>query len=131
MYRGRAARKLTGRAIRLFPWDEFQRCPYEDLKEPGRVHVDPFGNIHVCQGISIGNFFQEPLKEICAHYEPEADPVIGVLLEGGPAGLIREYSLPRGQGYADACHACFEARLALRSRFPSILGPDQMYASQA
>jgi MoaA/NifB/PqqE/SkfB family radical SAM enzyme len=131
MYRGRAARKLAGRANRLFPWDEFQRCPYEDLKEPGRVHVDPLGNIHVCQGISIGNLFQQPLKEICARYDPEADPVIGVLLEGGPAALIREYSLPHVPEYADACHACFEARLALRSRFPTILTPDQMYASQS
>lgn len=131
MYRGRAARKLAGRAPRHVSWEQLVGCPYEDLRDPGRIHVDPFGNLHLCQGISIGNLFQKPLQEICTLYDPEADPVVRPLLEGGPTALIREYSLPHEDGYADACHACYEARLALRSRFPAILTPDQMYASQS
>jgi MoaA/NifB/PqqE/SkfB family radical SAM enzyme len=126
LYRGRAAEKLAARAAQ-HPWDRFTECPYEDLRDPGRLHVDPFGNLHICQGISVGNLFDKPLREICAAYDPEAHPVIGPLLAGGPAELVRRYELTHRKKYADACHACYEARRALRSRYPEILGPDQMY----
>ncbi len=126
MYRGRAAYKLAGKTT-LLPWDQFHTCPYEDLSEPGRVHVDPLGNLHVCQGISIGNLYQKRLKEICSAYDPQANPVTGPLLDEGPAGLVRRYKLPHADGYADACHLCYSARLVLRSRFPEVLTPDQMY----
>jgi hypothetical protein len=108
-------------------WDEFTSCPHEDLREPGRVHLDPLGNLHICQGVSIGNVFEARLAAICAGYDADAHPVCGPLLEGGPAGLVSEYNLPHEQAYADACHLCYEARLALRARFPDILKPDQMY----
>lgn len=126
MYRGRAARKLVSRA-NLHPWEQFTACPHEDLREPGRVHLDPLGNLHICQGISIGNIFQRSLREICDSYEPETHPVCGPLLAGGPAALVETYSLPHAPDYADACHLCYEARLALRERFPEILTPNQVY----
>jgi MoaA/NifB/PqqE/SkfB family radical SAM enzyme len=126
MYRGRAVDKLVPQAERR-PWEEFTECPYEDLREPGRLHVDPFGNLHVCQGISIGNLFQRPLRDICETYDPKSHPIIGPLLEGGPAGLVRRYKLPHQATYADACHLCYAARHALRARFPETLTPDQMY----
>jgi MoaA/NifB/PqqE/SkfB family radical SAM enzyme len=126
MYRGRAAEKLVERAVKR-PWDQFTECLNENLRDPGRVHVDPFGHLHICQGISIGNLFEKPLNEICETYEPDSHPIIGPLLEGGPAELVRRYGLPHDVTYADACHLCDTARRALRDRFPEILGPDQMY----
>lgn len=126
MYRGRAVRTLAPQA-RLHPWTGFTECPHEDLREPGRVHVDPFGYVHLCQGISLGNLFETPLAEICARYDADAHPVAGPLLSGGPAALVRRYGLAHADGYADACHLCDEARHALRPRFPEILAPDQMY----
>jgi len=126
MYRGRAAEKLAARAGRQ-PWEQFTECPHEDLREPGRVHVDAFGNLHICQGISAGNIFRVPLSEICQAYEAESHPITGPLLAGGPAELVRRYGLPHEASYADACHLCYEARRALRARFPDILTPDQMY----
>jgi MoaA/NifB/PqqE/SkfB family radical SAM enzyme len=126
LYRGRAAEKLAARAAQ-HPWDQFTECPYEDLRDPGRLHVDPLGNLHICQGISVGNLFDKPLREICAAYDPDSHPVIGPLLAGGPAELMRKYELPHQKKYADACHACYEARRALRKGFPETLGPDQMY----
>ncbi len=126
MYRGRAAVELTPRAAR-HAWDTFNACPHEDLREPGRIHVDPLGNLHICQGISIGNLFRAPLGEIGAAYDPDAHPITGALLNGGPAELARRYGLNRADAYADACHLCYEARVALRARFPEILAPDQMY----
>jgi len=128
MYRGRAADKLASRANR-FPWEQFTACPHEDLREPGRVHLDPFGNLHICQGISIGNLFQTPLKAICETYDPEKHPVTGPLLKGGPAELAKAYHLApaAGAAYADACHLCYEMRRLLRQRFPNVLTPDGMY----
>ena len=130
MYRGRAVEKLASRATQ-FPWEGFTTCPHEDLREPGRVHLDPLGNLHVCQGIVIGNLFQQLLRDICTSYVPEAHPVVGPLLAGGPAELARRYDLTPGEGatYADACHLCYATRLALRQRFPAELAPDQMYGA--
>src|SRR3972149_6206265 len=70
MFRGRAAHILASHAA-LHPWDQFTECPHEDLREPGRIHLDPLGNLHICQGIDIGNLFETPLKEICAAYHPD------------------------------------------------------------
>jgi MoaA/NifB/PqqE/SkfB family radical SAM enzyme len=126
MYRGRAAANLSSRAT-SHPWQRFDSCPHEDLREPGRIHLDPFGNLHICQGIAIGNLFQKPLKQICEEYDADAHPICGPLLEGGPAALVSEYSVPHSSHYADACHLCYEVRKTLRSRFPGELCPDQMY----
>jgi hypothetical protein len=126
MYRGRAAAKLIDQATR-HPWRQFTECPYEDLRDPGRLHVDPLGHLHICQGISIGNLFRTSLSEICETYDPDAHPIAGPLLEGGPVELVGRYGLPHQESYADACHLCDEARRALRERFPEILTPDQAY----
>jgi hypothetical protein len=126
MYRGRAVEKLAPRAASQ-PWEKFDSCPHEDLREPGRIHLDPLGNLHICQGVAIGNLFEKPLKQICEKYDADAHPICGPLLEGGPAALVTEYNLPHVTSYADACHLCYEARTTLRSRFPQQLGPDQMY----
>ena len=126
MYRGRAVEKLVGQASKQ-PWDGFNTCPYEDLVEPGRIHVDPLGFLHICQGITIGNLFEKPLDEICRDYDPKSHPIVGALLDGGPVELVERYSLDHHESYADACHMCYLSRVQLRERFPEILAPDQMY----
>ena len=126
MYRGRAVEKLVPKAAR-WPWEQFTECPFENLLEPGRVHVDPYGNLQICQGISLGNLFNTPLVEICETYDPKLHPITGPLLDGGPAELVRRYALPHEETYADACHLCSEACRTLRERFPEVLMPDQMY----
>ena len=126
MFRGRAAIKLVQGAT-LHAWNSFKECPYEDLRDPGRVHLDPLGNLHICQGISIGNIFQTPIKDICARYDPQTHPIVSALLAGGPAELVQRFQLPHDESYADACHLCYSARSNLRSRFPDELLPDQMY----
>ncbi|HEX6303988.1 MAG TPA: radical SAM protein [Anaerolineales bacterium] len=126
MYRGRAVEVLAPRAAKQ-PWHRFTTCPYEDLREPGRLHLDPIGHLHICQGISIGNVYAQPLAEICAAYDPDTHPVAGPLLRGGPLALIEAYNLPHEDQYAGACHLCYRARTALRPRLPDILAPDQIY----
>ena len=126
MYRGRAAEKLASGAT-AYPWEIFDSCPHEDLEEPGRIHLDPLGNLHICQGLIIGNLFEKPLKRICEEYDVNTHPICGPLITGGPAALVAEYNLSHAPSYADACHLCYEARTVLRPRFPQQLSPDQIY----
>jgi len=129
LFRGRAAEKLASR-VPSRPWEGFTECPWEDLRHPQRVHVDAFGNLHICQGISIGNLLQHPLHQIMREYDPDRHPIVGPLLRGGPAELVTRYRLSHREGYADACHLCYLARCQLRDRFPEILTPDQMYGGR-
>ncbi|HSR46759.1 MAG TPA: radical SAM protein [Anaerolineales bacterium] len=126
MLRGRAVTSFADRSPGK-PWDSFEECPFEDLADPGRVHLDPIGNLHVCQGLVMGNLFEAPLDRILATYDPEADPVVAALLRGGPAELVRAHDVPHLATYGDACHLCYAAREQLRERFPSTLRPGQMY----
>ncbi len=126
MYRGRAAVKLAPQAS-LHPWEQFSACPCEDLLDPQRLHLDPSGYLHVCQGIAIGNLFETPLDEIIAAYDGRSHPICGPILDEGPAELVRRYDLPFTGEYADACHLCYLARQSLLERFPDILAPAQMY----
>jgi MoaA/NifB/PqqE/SkfB family radical SAM enzyme len=126
MYRGRATELLVDKASGD-SWESFDSCPHEDLREPGRIHVDPLGNLHICQGVVLGNLFEKPLKQLCNEYDAATHPICGPLLEGGPFALVMEYNLPHGFSYADACHLCYEARMTLRAQFPQYLQPDQMY----
>ncbi|NJD59513.1 MAG: hypothetical protein C3F13_15220 [Anaerolineales bacterium] len=126
MFRGRAAEKLAPK-VPHYPAEQFTSCPHENLSDPGRVHVDPFGNLHICQGISLGNILAEDLDTICDLFDPETNPIISHLLDGGP------YKLSKTNGdfvpgeYADACHLCFETRKFLRNQYSDILTPNQMY----
>ncbi len=126
LYRGRAAELLAPR-VPSIPWRQLAVCPWENLRCPERVHVDPLGHLHICQGISIGNLYERPLAEILADFSPDEHPVVGPLLDGGPAELVRRYGLAHEDGYADHCHLCYAARTVLRSKFPDELTPDQMY----
>jgi hypothetical protein len=126
MFRGRAAVKLVEGVARK-PWDTFTECPYERLDDPERVHVDCYGYLHLCQGLTMGNLFERPLAEIVESYDPQVHPVVGPLLEGGPAALVERYGLPHEVACVDACHLCYTAREMLRERFPEFLGPGQIY----
>ena len=126
LYRGRAAELLASR-VDARHWEQFSECPWEDLRHPGRIHVDPFGHLHICQGISIGNILECSLADILDRYDWDAHPIVGPLLAGGPAELVRRYHVPHQEGYADHCHLCYASRCALRQRFPEVLTPDQMY----
>lgn len=126
MFRGRAAETLTT-GLPTRPWESFDECVHEDLVEPGRVHVDAYGNVHLCQGISIGNLWETPLATMMTGYRAECHPIIGPLVDGGPALLAKEYKFPVQEGYVDACHLCYSVRKSLMDRFPQYLAPKQLY----
>jgi MoaA/NifB/PqqE/SkfB family radical SAM enzyme len=126
MYKGRAAKKLAEDADKK-PWSELTKCPYEDLANPQRVHIDPLGYVHVCQGISIGNAWQKPFSEIIEEYNPYENPILEPLIHGGPVALVERFGLPHDGLYADACHLCYVTRCTLRKKYPDTLCPNQMY----
>lgn len=129
-FRGRAADSLTGDLPRR-DWRVFRECPDEDFSDPRRVHVDGCGQVQVCQGISIGNVWERPLREIMETYDPDTHPVCGPLLRGGPAALAVAYGVDADADfegrYVDACHLCYRTRLLMRRKGASGLEPGQAY----
>jgi organic radical activating enzyme len=126
MFRGRAVDTLI-EGLPTRKWDRLKECPHEDLIGLGRVHVDCFGNTKICQGLSIGNFWNKSLSELVSEYNPEEHPICGPLIKGGPAQLVKEYNLEHEEEYVDECHLCYLARKSLLDKFPQYLGPQQVY----
>lgn len=126
MFRGRAAEKLTA-GLPTQSWDSFTECPHEDLENPGRVHIDAYGNVYLCQGLGMGNAWRTPLSALVENYRADAHPIARSLIDGGPARLAKEYDVPHDAGYVDACHLCYSVRKKLIDRFPDYLAPKQVY----
>lgn len=122
LFKGRAAEKLTTR-LPVRPWREFTTCPHEELADPERVHVDAYGNVHVCQGVSIGNMWTTPLSELVRSYDGARHPIVGPLVEGGPARLVERFGLTVVDAYVDERHLCYMARKSLLPVFPQYLAP--------
>jgi Radical SAM superfamily/4Fe-4S single cluster domain len=126
LFKGRAAEKLTmGLPVRSCA--EFTTCPHEDLVSPERVHVDAYGNVHLCQGLSIGNIWEKPLAELFRCYDAQAHAIAGPLVRGGPRQLAAEHGFAMSDGYVDECHMCYTARKMLLPRFPGYLAPKEAY----
>ncbi|MFX1418361.1 MAG: radical SAM protein [Promethearchaeota archaeon] len=126
MFKGRAVEKLI-EGLPKRPWEALNECPYEDFRALGRIHVDPFGNAQICQGLSIGNFWETPLSKLIVNYRPEDHPICRPLIQGGPAQLVKEYNIEHEDKYVDECHLCYLARLSLIDKFPKYLAPRQVY----
>lgn len=124
--RGRAADKLAD-GLPTGNWKRFVSCPDEDFENPGRVHIDSFGNVHLCQGLIMGNMWSTPLSKLVEAYDPKAHPIVNPLLEGGPARLAETYNVKIEEEYISECHMCYQVRKALVERFPEYLTPRQVY----
>ncbi|MCK4719421.1 radical SAM protein [bacterium] len=126
LLKGRAVEKLT----EGFPgkkYDEFIECTEEDLRNPKRVHIDPYGYVHLCQGLVIGNMFEIPLSELFKNYDAESHPICGPLLKGGPVLLAKKYDVKHDENFVSACHFCYIVRRSLLDKFPEYLAPRQIY----
>ncbi|UCE12193.1 MAG: 4Fe-4S cluster-binding domain-containing protein [Candidatus Heimdallarchaeota archaeon] len=127
MFRGRAVEKLITDDLPRKHWEEFTECPHEELEKPGRVHADPFGNIHLCQGLSMGNMWKTPLSELVKNYKADSHPICGPIVKGGPALLAKQYQVDHEDYFVDECHFCYTVRKALVDKFPEYLAPKQVY----
>ncbi|MEW5993589.1 MAG: hypothetical protein AB1744_04245, partial [Candidatus Zixiibacteriota bacterium] len=126
LFKGRAVEKLI-EGLPLRQWTELGSCEHEELEKPRRVHIDSYGHVHLCQGLSMGNMWETPLSQLVKEYEPHSHPIVGPLLRGGPAELARVYDVTHEEAYVDECHFCFTLRKALIDRFPEYLAPRQVY----
>jgi radical SAM family protein len=126
IFRGRAAEKLTD-GLPTRACERFTQCSDEDLRDPRRVHVDAYGHVHLCQGLSMGNMWETPLSELVRHYDPDSHPICGPLLRGGPARLAAEYGVEHDARYISECHFCYAVRRTLVDRFSQYLAPGQVY----
>jgi hypothetical protein len=126
LFKGRAADKLTA-GLPVRPAEELTTCPHEDLLSPERVHVDAYGNVHLCQGLSMGNIWEKPLRDLVRGYDAQKHPIAGPLVRGGPIRLVTECGLEMSGGYVDECHLCYTARKQLVARFPRYLAPKEAY----
>lgn len=127
MFKGRAVEKLTAGLPRR-PGHELMTCPHEELVTPSRVHVDSYGHVHLCQGVSMGNMWKRPLSELVKDYDAGSHPISAPLAKGGPFLLAKQYHVtPDEEGYVDECHFCYLVRRALIEDFPESLAPRRVY----
>jgi len=122
------ARYLDKQPIEAF---ETVRCAEMfDIDRTWEFHFDPYGNLQTNCGIVLGNARRTPPAELLTQANLDANPVVQVVCEAGPVGLLRmaiERGLePRG-GYVAKCELCYHARLHLRRDFPRVLCPDEVY----
>jgi len=130
---GRAADQLSPYlATQITPPVE---CPLPgylggDLRAPTSVEIHPGGWVNLCAGLALGNAHERPLDEILADYDPDGHPIIRVLAQEGPSGLLRlaqSYGYSLAGGYVDGCHLCYQARCFLRHHYPNYLAPAHPY----
>jgi hypothetical protein len=126
LLKGRAVEKLAD-GLPMKKFEELTECNFEDLRNPKRVHLDSYGNVHLCQGILMGNMWKTPLSELVRDYDPDKHPICGPILRGGPARLAEELEVTHEDEYVSECHLCYELRKAVIDRFPEYLGPRQVY----
>jgi hypothetical protein len=126
LFKGRATEKII-EGMPKKHWEDLTKCYYENLKNPSRVHVDSFGNVHICQGLSIGNMWETPLSELINDYDVDKHPICNPLFQGGPAQLAKVFNIQHEDRYVDECHFCYLMRLALIDKFPKYLTPRQVY----
>jgi hypothetical protein len=127
--RGRAAHDLV-EGLELQHVSTFTKCSLEELLEPKRIHIGPYGEVQICQGILAGNVWETSLAQIVKGYDPERHPIIGPLIDGGPAELAVRTGVGTDDRFASECHACYEIRRAIRSENQRVLGPAQVYGEE-
>lgn len=124
--RGRAA-EILAKDLPSRPWQDMKECPYEDLKDPSRIHVDPYGFVHICQGIIMGNIWKKSLYNIMKDYNAHSHPICGPITRGGPAKLVEELNIHPEVECVDECHLCFLVRKKILNKYPDYLAPKQVY----
>jgi len=109
----------------------------EALLRSRHVHVDPAGWIvpGTCAGIALGRTGPASIGDLWRRLDRDhaARPIVGVLAERGPVGLLERAKAagfaPRAT-YARKCHLCWEIRrfLVEQDRGGDELAPGWMYA---
>lgn len=88
------------------------------LTNPDSVCIEPSGSVNICWDLAIGNARQKPLSQIISEYDWRQNPVIKMLVQEGPTGLLDFPQIKRKQlqerQYISKCHLCVEIRKFLK-----------------
>jgi len=115
---GRAAAELAN----LFPLRDYENFADNNCVKSflgaRHVHVDGAGNVFsgTCIGIVVGQVRPREavaLDELWRGFDYRKHPIISVLVDQGPVGLLsiaEELGYVGGRGYASKCHLCYELR---------------------
>ena len=96
------------------------------LENPDTIEIDSEGNITLCPGIAIGNAGRESLTEVVSRYDCRRHPIIKVIVEKGPVGLLdlaRSHGYEQNQNFVNECHLCYEMRKYLCGQYDQYLAP--------
>jgi organic radical activating enzyme len=134
---GRAAEELVT-LFHLRSYDHFadENCG-RNLLGARHVHVDGAGNVFsgTCVGLIVGNVLTGEagdLDELWRQFDYRQHPIISILVETGPVGLL-QIARPLGYqfqaGYANKCHLCYDIRRYLykNGKYSAYLGPSVCY----
>ncbi len=95
--------------------------------------IDPNGWVFIqgCQGICLGNAKKDSLLKIISEFKPRKHPIIGKVMGKGGVCSLLELAIEKGyeplEKYADKCHLCYSTQKFLRSYFPNILEPSNLW----
>ena len=111
---------------------EQQHCAGEfDAETIWEVHVDPYDNIQTNCGVTLGRADRTPVAEVMARGPAAANAIARTLSESGPIGLAefarREHGFHIPETAQQKCALCFVTRCFLRSHYPDILAPQEIY----
>jgi len=84
------------------------------LTNPNCVTIEPNGSVDICWRLAIGNAREKALSQIISEYDWQKNPLIRILVEEGPLGLLKlsethEFSFQEDH-YINRCHLCMEIR---------------------
>ena len=131
---GRAAEELAF-LMPTRPCEQFadDNCTHSILGA-AHVHIDGAANIFLgtCVGIIAANANSTPLDEAWRRFDYRENPILSVLAQSGPTGLLpqaEKLGYQRLSGYASKCHLCYELRRFLfqRKNHKECLGPAVCY----
>lgn len=127
------AYKYLAKYLDKKPLETFEAVRCAERFDPDHVweyHFDPYGNLQTNCGVVLGNAKRTPLDTIADPDRVSANPIVKILSESGPLGLL-QHAVDKGleprDGYGQKCEMCFHARSFLRPHYPQILCPDEVY----
>ena len=95
------------------------------------IHIDPYDNMQTNCGVILGNASRTPVSEMMRAGPENANFVVSILAREGALSLARfardRHGFAMPERVASKCDLCFRARSFLRSFYPDILGPAEVY----
>ena len=96
------------------------------------LHIDPYGNIQTNCGIILGRVPDTTPARVLAEGPEKANRFVEVVCEQGALGLAEwaraEHGFVLPETVTQACELCYLVRCFLSRLYPSVFGPEEVYA---